>query len=207
MFTGLIEAVGQVVERAATAGGGRVRIQAALTRELSVGDSVAVNGACLTATRINGSEFVADVGPETLRITTIGRLGPGAVVNLERPLRTDARLGGHFVQGHVDGVGRIEQMRADAEFEWITIGFPPSLAPSIVEKGSIAVDGISLTVAHLASGSFDVQIVPYTLDHTNLKGARVGDPVNLETDIIGKYAVRAAELLLAARSGADRARG
>jgi len=127
-------------------------------------------------------------------VTTLGWLSPGAVVNLERPLRADSRLGGHFVQGHVDGVGTVEDVRVEADFHWITITFPRHLAPYVIHKGSIAVDGISLTVARLGLDRFDVQIVPFTLEHTNLSRISVRDVVNLECDMVGKYVVRAAEL-------------
>jgi riboflavin synthase len=194
MFTGLIEATGRLASREATLSGARLRIESPLAAEIRAGDSVAVNGVCLTAIVTDPDAMHADLGPETLRVTTLGGLAIGASVNLERPLRADGRVGGHFVQGHVDGVGQIQDRRADADFEWFTIGFPAGLARFLVSKGSIAVDGISLTVARLGTDRFDVQIVPYTLDHTNLASARIGDPVNLECDMVGKYVVRAAEL-------------
>jgi len=194
MFTGLVEAVGEVVERQASSGGARLRIESPLAAELALGDSVAVNGVCLTATSIEGTAFRADVGPETLRVTTLGRILPGTHVNLERPLRADGRFGGHFVQGHVDGVGRIEDWRAEADFHWLTISFPSDLAPYIVAKGSIAVDGISLTVARLAGDRLDIMIVPFTIEHTNLKDAQQRDAVNIECDMVGKYVARAVEL-------------
>jgi riboflavin synthase len=194
MFTGLVEAVGELVERKPTSGGFRLRIACPLARELSPGDSLAVNGVCLTVILAESTEVHADVGPETIRVTTLGGLSRGTLVNLERPLRADGRLGGHFVQGHVDAVGYVEEMRADADFHWMTVSFPPALAPNIVHKGSIAVDGISLTVAGLGADRFDVQVVPYTMEHTNLCRAQTRDRVNLECDIIGKYVVRAAEI-------------
>jgi riboflavin synthase len=197
MFTGLVEAIGELVERAPASGGFRLRIGSALAPELSLGDSVAVNGVCLTVVRIDGREVQFDVGPETVRVTTLGSLAQGSRVNLERPLRADSRLGGHFVQGHVDAIGRIDALRQDQDFHWLTVGFPQALAPLIVLKGSIAVDGISLTVAGLAVDRFDVQVVPFTMDHTNLSAARAGDPVNLECDMVGKYVVRAVELMKA----------
>jgi riboflavin synthase len=194
MFTGLVEAIGEIVDSRTTDAGARVRIATPLASELAPGDSLAVNGVCLTVVAIEGANVHADVGPETLRVTTLGSLGPASVVNLERPMRADSRFGGHFVQGHVDAVGTIEAMRPDAEFHWITIGFPDVLAAYLVPKGSIAVDGISLTVAALRPGSFDVMVIPFTLSHTNLQRARIGDRVNLEADIVGKYVARAAEL-------------
>jgi riboflavin synthase len=194
MFTGLVETVGDLVERRATPGGSRLRIRSSMARELSAGDSLAVNGVCLTVVTIERDDVLADIGPETTRVTTLGGLVEGAVVNLERPLRADGRFGGHFVQGHVDAVGRIEELRADADFHWLTVAFPSHLAPFFIPKGSVAVDGISLTVARLARDRFDVQIVPFTMDHTNLARARAGDAVNLECDMVGKYVVRAAQL-------------
>ena len=194
MFTGLVEATGTLVEGISTDGGLRLRLASPLSAELHEGDSLAVNGVCLTVVRRTDTEILTDVGPETKRVTTLGTLAPGSVVNLERPLRADGRLGGHFVQGHVDAVGFVESRRPQTEFEWITVSFPLLLAPYLVQKGSIAVDGVSLTIAGLDADRFDVQIVPYTLNHTNLGGIRVRDRVNLECDLVGKYVVRAAEL-------------
>jgi riboflavin synthase len=194
MFTGLVEYVGELIERAPTAAGFRLRIGSSLAPELAPGDSLAVNGVCLTVTLAEHHEVHADVGPETARVTTLGWLPPGSRVNLERPLRADGRFGGHFVQGHVDAVGQVEKLRQDADFHWLTVSFPAHLAPCIVHKGSIAVDGISLTVAELGSDRFDVQVVPYTMDHTNLSRVQARDRVNLEVDMVGKYVVRAAEL-------------
>lgn len=194
MFTGLVETVGELVERKPTSGGFRLRIATAIAPELAPGDSVAVNGVCLTVILAEESELHADIGPETVRVTTLGSLERGCRVNLERPLRADSRFGGHFVQGHVDAIGHIEELRADAEFHWMTVSFPAQLAPYIVHKGSIAVDGISLTVAGLGADRFDVMVVPYTMTHTNLGGAQRRDRVNLECDMVGKYVVRAAEL-------------
>jgi riboflavin synthase len=194
MFTGLVEAVGELVERKPTSGGFRVRIATALAPELSPGDSIAVNGVCLTVIVAEHGEFQADVGPETNRVTTLGWLSRGSVLNLERPLRADSRFGGHFVQGHVDAIGHVEELRGDTDFHWLTVSFPKSLAPFIVHKGSIAVDGISLTVAGLGHDRMDIQVVPFTMSHTNLSRAQIRDRVNLECDMVGKYVVRAAEL-------------
>jgi riboflavin synthase len=205
MFTGLIEATGRLVERKQTSGGLRLRIESPIAAEMNAGDSVAVNGVCLTAIVADSQAIHADVGPETIRVTTLGTLTPAAVVNLERPLRADSRFGGHFVQGHVDAIGYLEQRRLEAEFEWLTVSFPSHLAPYLVLKGSIAVDGISLTVAGLGGDRFDVQIVPYTLEHTNLGGLKLHDRVNLECDMIGKYVVRAAALAGLTEAGAGRA--
>jgi len=194
MFTGLIEATGLLVERRPTDGGIRVRIESALAPELALGDRLAVNGVCLTVVAADPEGIEAEVGPETLRVTTFMTLAAGTTVNLERPLRADGRFGGHIVQGHVDGVGGVEARRIEAEFEWVTVTFPPPLLRYLVPKGSVAVDGISLTVAILERERFDVQLVPYTLAHTNLSAIRVGDLVNLECDMVGKYVVHAAEL-------------
>jgi riboflavin synthase len=194
MFTGLVEAVGEVVDRQETSGGARLTIRSPLSAALGLGDSVAVNGVCLTATSIEGDVFGADVGPETLRVTALGRFVKGTHVNLERPLRADGRFGGHFVQGHVDGIGHIEEFRAEADFRWLTVSFPPDLAPYIVPKGSIAIDGISLTVARLSVDRVDIMIVPFTIEHTNLKACRKHDAVNIECDMVGKYVARAVEL-------------
>src|SRR5436190_10610013 len=194
MFTGLVEAVGELLERKPTSGGCRLRIATEVAPELTTGASIAVNGVCLTVILAEGGEFHADVGPETMRVTTLGRLARGSRVNMERPLRADSRFGGHFVQGHVDAIGHVEELRADSEFHWLTVSFPAQMAPFIVSKGSIAVDGISLTVAGLGSDRFDVQIVPFTMAHTNLSRAQPRDAVNLECDMVGKYVVRAAAL-------------
>jgi len=194
MFTGLVEAVGRVVDAEPIAGGVRIRIATSLSAELTPGDSLAVNGVCLTVVAAQDGEVSADIGPETSRVTTLGALRNGAIVNLERPLRADSRLGGHFVQGHVDAVGHIEQIRAEADFHWVSVRFPPQLAPYVIQKGSIAVDGISLTIARLGVDRFEIQIVPFTMEHTNLHRAHANDAVNLECDMVGKYVVRAAEL-------------
>ena len=194
MFTGLIEALGEVAEVEPTDAGFRLRLATPLASGLSPGDSLAVNGVCLTVVSTDGAGIHADISPETARVTTLGTLKRGAVVNLEQPLRADAGLGGHFVQGHVDATGTIEEIRRDCESVWLTVKFPATLAPYIVRKGSIAVNGISLTVAGLGDRQFDVQLVPYTWEHTNLHAARQGEPVNIECDILGKYVARIAEV-------------
>jgi riboflavin synthase len=194
MFTGLIEAVGTISAITPTVAGNRLRIRTGLASELAPGDSLAVNGVCLTVVARDDDAVQADVSPETIRVSTLGSLAQGGSVNLERPLRADARVGGHFVQGHVDAVGTIETMRQEGESYWLTIRYPPMLAPYIVRKGSVAVDGISLTVAGLGERQFDVQVVPFTFEHTTLRTASVKDLVNLECDILGKYVVRALEL-------------
>jgi riboflavin synthase len=194
MFTGLVEGVGELVERKTTSGGFRLRIGSPLAPELAPGDSIAVNGVCLTVILAEQNEIHADVGPETVRVTTLGWLPRGSTLNLERPLRADSRFGGHFVQGHVDAIGHVEELRQESEFHWLTVSFPSNLAPFIVHKGSIAVDGISLTVAGLGADRIDIMVVPYTMAHTNLGRVKIRDRVNIECDMVGKYVVRAAEL-------------
>lgn len=194
MFTGLIEAIGEVAEVKPTAEGFRIRVTTGIAPELAAGDSLAVSGVCLTVISADADGIHADISPETARVSALGSLRRGSLVNLERPLRADARLGGHFVQGHVDAVGSIEEIRADGESFWVTIKFPPLLAPYIVRKGSITLDGISLTVAGVDDRHMDVQIIPYTWEHTTLNRAKQGDVVNIEVDILGKYVVRVAEL-------------
>ena len=194
MFTGLVETVGEVAEIKPTPSGLRLRLQTDLSGELSPGDSLAVNGVCLTVVSADADGVHMDVSPETVRVTTLGTLKRGAAVNLERPMRADARVGGHFVQGHVDATGTIEDIRQDGDCFWVTVRFPPSLAAQVVRKGSIAIDGISLTVAGVDDRRLDVQIIPYTWQHTNLRAAKVHDLVNLESDMLGKYVLRAMEM-------------
>lgn len=194
MFTGIVEQVGQLAEVKPMAGGYRVRIDTPLAAETRPGDSLAVSGVCLTALVVADGEIHADIGPETARITTLGALARGQRVNLERPLRADARLGGHFVLGHVDGVGVVEETRSEGESRWLTISFPPSLSALFIRKGSVTVDGVSLTVAGLDERRFDIQVIPYTRDHTTLGDLRPGDRVNLECDVLGKYVLRATEI-------------
>lgn len=194
MFTGLIEGVGSVLEVKPTSGGARVRIGTSLASELSPGESLAVNGVCLTVIVATDGQVQADIGPETLRVTALGAVVPGTIVNLERPLRADGRFGGHLVQGHVDGTGYIEDLRQDAEFHWLTVSFPSHLRPYIIPKGSITIDGISLTVAGLGQDRFDIMVIPHTMASTNLKHAQIRDRVNIECDMVGKYVVHAAEL-------------
>lgn len=198
MFTGLIEAVGQVAEVKQATGALRLRVRTGLASDLTPGESVAVNGVCLTVTLAESGEMYADVGPETARITTLGSLRPDQTVNLERAMRADGRFGGHLVQGHIDGTGTIVDLRPEAEAHWITVTFPAELAPYLVRKGSIAVDGISLTLAGLGADRFDVMIVPFTWQHTNLPTLRTGDRVNLECDMVGKYVARAVEVFRSA---------
>ena len=191
MFNGLIETLGEVAELKALPAGFRIRVATSLAAELELGESIAVNGVCLTVIHTDRDAFHAEISPETARVTGLGALQRGWVVNLERSMRADARVGGHFVQGHVDATGRIEEIRHEAGFRRVTVTFPSSLAPYLVPKGSVAVDGISLTVAGLSDTWFDAQIIPFTWEHTNLSRATTGSVVNLECDIIGKYVVRA----------------
>ena len=193
MFTGLIEAVGEVRHVGATDAGLRIRIRTAIAPDLSQGESVSVNGVCLTVAQRDASEFAADIGPETARVTTLAALQHGQAVNLERAMRADGRFGGHFVQGHVDGTGTVDAIRPDGEAQWLTVGYPKHLAPLLIRKGSVAIDGISLTVADLRATQLDVMIIPFTWQATNLASRQVGDTVNLECDMIGKYVARILE--------------
>src|SRR3954466_9918367 len=177
MFTGLIESVGRLEAVTADAGGMHITIATAIAPELQLGDSVSVNGVCLTATRLDATYLHADIGPETVRVTTLGKLRPGQTINLERSMRADSRFGGHFVQGHVDGVGQLRSIRADGDAHWITIPFPFPAPPVLVRKGRPAVDGISLTVAALRDDEFDVMIIPFTWEHTNLSSVRADERV------------------------------
>jgi riboflavin synthase len=190
MFTGLIEATGRVERIAATPAGRLLRVSTPLGAELSAGDSIAVNGVCLTVSSRDESGFEAVISPETLRVTSLLTTSEGRLLNLERPLRADGRFGGHFVLGHVDGVGRVTTIRPDGECYWLEIELPANLAAYVIHKGSIAIDGISLTVAALAENRVSVQIVPFTFEKTTLREARAGDAVNLEVDVIGKYVAR-----------------
>lgn len=190
MFTGLIETTGTVERRAARAAGQALRCATPLAAELAPGDSIAVNGVCLTVVTADAAGFDVEVSPETLRVTSLGAAAPGTLVNLERPLRADARLGGHFVLGHVDAVGRVAGIKDQGDHHWVDIEFPAAFASSLISKGSVAVDGISLTVAALEADRFGVQIVPFTWAHTALRARQPGDTVNLEGDVLGKYVAR-----------------
>jgi riboflavin synthase len=193
MFTGLIESLGSVATVTQTPDGIRLRVRTILAPSLAPGDSLAVNGVCLTVVTADEDSAAADVSPETARVTTLGQLAVGTLVNLERPLRADARVGGHFVQGHVDATGTIEGLRPEGDSYRLTVRVPAKLEPLIVQKGSIAVDGISLTVTAVGPQRFDAQIIPFTWAHTNLHAARADDQVNVECDILGKYVLRALE--------------
>ena len=194
MFTGLIESVGRLVQTQRMPGGLRLRVASSLAVSLRAGDSIAHNGVCLTVVDRTDTDFVTEIGPETMRVTNLGDLEPGDVLNLERPVQPDARLGGHFVQGHVDATGVVTAVEDQGEFWRFAFTYPEELSPWLIPKGSVAVDGISLTVAALRRGEFAAQIIPFTWKHTNLHARRVGDRVNLECDMLGKYVVRLAEL-------------
>ena len=194
MFTGLIETVGHVAHITTTDRGVRISIRTSLAEELADGESVAVNGVCLTVAQKVDGAFQADVGPETARVTTLGGLRADQPVNLERAIRAGARFGGHFVQGHVDGIGTVRQLRAEGDAHWLKVAFSRDLAPLFVPKGSVALEGVSLTVAALGDAEFDVMIIPFTWAHTNLSALREGATVNLECDVIGKYVARAVQL-------------
>jgi riboflavin synthase len=190
VFTGLVADRGTVEAVEATADGVRLRVRSTLAGELAEGDSVAVNGVCLTATAITGGRFGADVMHETLRRSSLGEVRDGAAVNLELPLRATDRLGGHVVQGHVDGLGTVRSVREDGFARLVEIAAPPELLRYVVEKGSIAVDGVSLTVAWIGDDAFSVSLIPETLERTTLGNAEPGTPVNLEVDVLAKYVER-----------------
>ncbi len=187
MFTGLVADLGTVAEVHSTNDGVRLAIESPLARELSEGDSVAVNGVCLTAVGLCGDRFGADVMHETLRRSSLADVHTGTRVNLELALAANARLGGHFVQGHVDGVGAVAAVQEDGFARIVTIEADPDLLRYVVEKGSIAVDGVSLTVAEVSDSTFAVSLIPETLERTTLGTAVQGSPVNLEVDILAKY--------------------
>ena len=190
MFTGLVEEVGTVVSIAENGGNHRITIKAPNSaKELKEGNSVAVSGVCLTALEIKPDTFCADLAKETWTRTSFSRMTEGAEVNLELPLKVDARMGGHIVQGHVDGTGRLIGLQpiANADDFWMLIDIPEDLAKYVVFKGSIAIEGISLTVAKLDGLRLIIAIIPHTIKMTNLKSLKAGDPVNIETDIVAKY--------------------
>ena len=189
MFTGIIEEVGEVVEISDAGDFRTIRIRGqAVMDDLRIGSSIAVNGVCLTARNVGGGTFSAEMSRETLARTSLGNLKNGAVVNLERPMRGDSRFGGHIVQGHIDGIGRISRFDREGDAWDLEVRYSEYGSRYIVEKGSIAVDGISLTVASLrGSGIFSVAIIPHTFENTNLRAARADDPVNLEFDVLAKY--------------------
>lgn len=191
MFTGIIEELGTIRKMNGTREGARLEVAAEVVlRDARTGDSIAVNGVCLTAVEFGAGSFSADVSSETLRRTSLGEARPGTRVNLERPLTPSARLGGHIVQGHVDGTGQFLEARPAGDGWVVRIGFPDALGRYIVEKGSIAVDGISLTVAALDRNWFEIAVIPHTWKMTNLSSLSRGATVNLEVDVIAKYVER-----------------
>ncbi|HEY1234829.1 MAG TPA: riboflavin synthase [Candidatus Binatia bacterium] len=188
MFTGLIEDVGKIAALHIEKHAAVLTVETKLPiSEMSRGASIAVNGACLTVVKKTPKTFTVDVSPETLKRTSLRELAVGSAVNLERPMRLADRLGGHLVTGHVDGLAKILAMSTEGEFTIIRFAVPALMTPLLVRKGSVAIDGISLTVNDCRRGRFSVAIIPYTLQHTNLRARRVGDKVNVETDLIGKY--------------------
>jgi riboflavin synthase len=190
MFTGLVEEVGTVVSIVENGGNHRITIKAPdSAQELKEGDSIAVSGVCLTALEIEPSTFCADLAKETWTRTSFSRITAGAEVNLELPLKVDARMGGHIVQGHVDGTGQLVGLEpiANADDFWLLIDVPRDLEKYVVFKGSISIEGISLTVARLEGLRLTIAIIPHTVKMTNLKSLKPGDPVNIETDIVAKY--------------------
>jgi riboflavin synthase len=192
VFTGLVQDLGEIT--AVDASGDGVRVAIATQLELAEGDSIAVNGVCLTATAVGNGGFRADLMNETLRRSSLAQLAPGSRVNLELPLRAADRLGGHFVQGHVDGVGGVWDFREEGFSRVVTIGVPAELMRYVVEKGSITVDGVSLTVSALGDDWLQVSLIPETLERTILGEIGVGQVVNLEVDVLAKYVERLAVL-------------
>ncbi|MEL4107014.1 riboflavin synthase [Oscillospiraceae bacterium WX1] len=191
MFTGIIEEIGTVTAVAKDARASRLSIRAAAVfSDLRLGDSVSVNGVCLTVSDFGGSIFTADVMHETLDRTNLGALVPGRRVNLERAMSASGRFGGHIVSGHIDGTGRIIATRRDGTAVWVTVSAPPVILRYVVEKGSIAIDGISLTVARVTPRDFSVSLIPHTGQATTLLDRHIGETVNLENDMIGKYVER-----------------
>ena len=190
MFTGIIKELGRVEAVEASDDGARLRIGAELASELAEGDSVAVNGACLTATSVAGGAFEADVMHQTLSLTTLGELEASSPVNLELPLRPTDRLGGHVVQGHVDGRATVTDLSADGFAKRLRIELPGELLPYVVERGSIAVEGVSLTIADLTDTGLEVSLIPETLERTTLGSLDPGDRVNVECDVLARYVRR-----------------
>jgi riboflavin synthase len=190
MFTGIIEEVGRVSNIAKKNGNRRLIVSASqLTKELKQGDSIAVSGVCLTAVEITSKSFAADLADETWKVTSFSRIKKGASVNLELPMRANGRFGGHIVQGHVDGTGKflaLDRIRGADDY-WLRIEIPPELARYVIFKGSLSIEGISLTVAKVEGCKVTVAIIPHTVKMTNLKSLKPGDPINLEVDMLAKY--------------------
>ena len=188
MFTGIVEEKGKLQKVLSGQESGSIDIRASKVLEgTQIGDSIAVNGVCLTVTSLKGDGFTADVMPETLRRTNLGKLAIGAEVNLERAMAAGGRFGGHIVSGHIDGTGVIQSLKPEGNAVWVSISANPEILHLIVEKGSICIDGISLTVAYVDDSIFKVSIIPHTGSETTLLHKKAGDIVNLENDIVGKY--------------------
>ncbi len=189
MFTGIVEEVGKVVNLRSLSAGARVEVAASkVLADLELGGSIAVNGCCLTATSFDAQSFSADLSPETLEKTNLGRLGSGAAVNLERPLSPQGRLSGHFVLGHVDGVGELVALEQVGDGNWrLQVRAPQELAHYLVYKGSVALDGISLTIASLSANVIEVAVIPHTYEQTHLSQRKAGDPLSVECDMIAKH--------------------
>lgn len=190
MFTGIVEELGEVVSIEMRGDSAVIAVRGGVAADARHGDSIAVNGVCLTVVEVDGEVFRADVMTETLKRSCLADLAPGDRVNLERPVRVDGRLGGHVVQGHVDGTGVIVSRTPGDQWEMVRVGMPVELARYVAEKGSIAVDGVSLTVVHAGPDYFDVSLIPTTLALTTLGRKTVGERVNLEVDIVAKYVER-----------------
>jgi riboflavin synthase len=201
MFTGITEQVAKIESLNHSETGGRLRINfrgtatpggapennSTIAKDTKLGDSISVNGCCLTVVEFTAGHFTADLSGETLRRTNFGEKKPGHLVNLERPLAAGARLGGHFMQGHVDGIGRVTRLVPEGENWWLSVRVPQDLRRYVAEKGSIALDGVSLTVARWHDGIADIAIIPFTYQHTNVRSMSVNDAINIETDILAKY--------------------
>lgn len=188
MFTGIIEEIGTVVSISKGAKSSSLTLQGdVIFEDMHIGDSIAVNGVCLTVTKMNAKTFTADVMAETLRRSSLGSLKQGSKVNLERAMAADGRFGGHIVSGHIDGTGEIESFVQEDNAIWVTIQTTEKILKFIIEKGSITIDGISLTVAYVDNRCFKVSLIPHTAAHTTLLTKKAGDIVNLENDIVGKY--------------------
>lgn len=202
MFTGIVEEKGKIQKVLSGQGSGTISIRAHTVLEgTRLGDSIAVNGVCLTVTALRADGFSADVIPETLRRTNLGSLAMGAEVNLERAMAAGGRFGGHIVSGHIDGTGVIRSLKPEGNAVWVTVGTSPEILHLIVEKGSICIDGISLTVAYVDETVFKVSIIPHTGSETTLLGKKPGDIVNLENDIVGKYIEKLMQPYQAAGTG------
>ncbi len=196
MFTGLIEGLGKVKKIKKLGLGWQLAIEAAaVLDDLKAGDSIAVDGACLTVTEVNSNSFWVDISSETLESTYFKELKIGSLVNLERALKVGARLGGHFVLGHVDAVGKVASLKKEKNFASLVIEFPLAIRKYLINKGSVAVNGVSLTIASIVGSKFKISLIPVTLNNTNLSFLKKGDKVNIETDVLGKYVENFANLM------------